>query len=117
MLDEMAGNVLAVLMYIGAFRDLLRGCGGKGGACVQPHCSASIDQSRVSKQFGDAVSEEFFFFFFFSSRKQKEISISEKFRGSFGFLCSDNRETLYKYYFLHAEGVNFRYETGRHQVR
>lgn len=31
MLDEMAGNVLAVLMYIGAFRDLLRGCGGKGG--------------------------------------------------------------------------------------
>lgn len=64
MLDEMAGNVLAVLMYIGAFRDLLRGCGGKG-ACVQPHSSAPIDQSRVSKQFGDAVSEDFFFFLFF----------------------------------------------------
>lgn len=44
MLDEMAGNVLAVLMYIGAFRDLLR---GEGGVCSTTLLSLHRSKSRV----------------------------------------------------------------------
>lgn len=32
MLDDVAGSVLVVLMYSGAFHDLLTGC-GEGGVC------------------------------------------------------------------------------------
>lgn len=57
MSDEMAGNVLAVFDAHWCFSWPLRGLGK--GVCAQPHCWTSIDQSQVSKQFGDAASEVF----------------------------------------------------------
>lgn len=64
MLDDVAGNVLAVLMYIGASHDLLKCCGKgvgeAGGGGVFNHISEtpSIKVKRQNRQLGDAVPEE-----------------------------------------------------------
>lgn len=54
MLDEMAGNVLAVLMYIGAFHDLLKGC-GEGGVCS----TTLLNLHRSKSSVRNAVTEDF----------------------------------------------------------
>lgn len=65
MLDEMAGNVLAVLMYIGAFRDLLRGCGGRGR--VFNHTAQPPSIKVACQNNSVMLYQKIFSFFFFSS--------------------------------------------------
>lgn len=46
MLDDVAGSVLAVLMYSGAFHDLFKGC-GEGGVCSTTALNLHRSKSSV----------------------------------------------------------------------
>lgn len=59
MLDDVVGNMLVVLMYSGAFYDLLKGC-GEGGRVFNHNAEPlSIKVKCQNRQLGDMVSEEF----------------------------------------------------------
>lgn len=58
MSDDVAGSVLGVLMYSGAFHDLLEGCGERGRVFNHNAGTLSIKVKCQNRQLGDTVSEE-----------------------------------------------------------
>lgn len=102
MLDEMAGNVLAVLMYIGAFHDLLKGC-GEGGVCSTTLLNLHRSKSSV-KTIRRCCNRGFF-----SSKQWRRAYLSEGFQCCSGFALTQRYTVqIFSTYLLKM----FKFETG-----